>query len=651
MFRKIIISAVLLSAGISGYAATPDLPVTEILGKQYYYHEIKKGESVYGIAREYGWDLDRLVNLNPTASHDMKKGTRLYYPVEAETDRNNQTAETGKINTVSYDNLQPITHKVKRGETVYSISRLYSISPDAIYASNPRSRTGIMAGEELVIPQPSEKAVGKYLFYSIKRGDTLYSLAKNNGITVEELLTANPGVSEKNFRAGEIVRIPTKPKDPDLRTETVEEEQLTGIDSYKVKKNDTWKSISRKTGVDQKLLREANNGIQKPEKDEILNIPLIESVAVEHTYAFEDPRETTPEGIQEIYDSIHNVAGEGTSISEVNIALLLDEPTSRKDIDFSRGMLMALDELKNGPVKINFKIVDGRGSRETVTSTLDDFNPTVLIATADKAFPAFLADYGEQNSIEIVNAFDVRNDLYEDNPSMIQVLTPSTFFNEQTSSRIADDFKGAKLLFVGVKDENDAIADLLVEKFPSSDVRQISVNSLEDQNFNNEESYLIYATGQKKDEVNEILSAVNQIRETSPTATITVIGRPSWITMTEQFRDKFNAAEIIIPARCWFDPESDEGKRFNEEFADYFESSPLRSFPNFAVSGYDIARYFIEATAANGGDFNRDIRIDSHGLQTDFDLKRVSNWGGFLNPVAYLVKFRPYGFVEKVAIK
>lgn len=651
MFNKIIISAILLSAALTGYSATPDLPVTEILGKQYYYHEIKKGESAYGIAREYGWDLDRLISLNPTASHDMKKGTRLYYPVSTDADRNDRAGDSDEGKTVVETDLQPITHKVKRGETVYSISRLYSISPDYIYASNPRSRTGIKAGEELVIPQPSGETTGRYVFYSVKRGDTLYSLAKSHGLTVEELLAANPGVSERNFHAGETVRIPTQPKAPDLRTETIEEETLTSIDSYKVKKNDTWKSISRKTGVDQTLLREANNGKQKPEKNEIINIPLIKSVAVEHTYAYEDPRETTSEGIQEIYDSIHNVAGEGTRISEVNIALLLDEPTSRKDIDFSRGMLLALDEMKNGPVKINFKIVDGRGSREAVTNELDDFNPTVLIATADKTFPAFLADYGELNSIEIVNAFDVRNDLYEDNPSMIQVLTPSAFFNEQAASRIADDFKGAKLLFVGVKDENDAIADLLTEKFPASDIRHISVSSLDEQNFNNEETYLIYATGQKKDEVNEILSALNQIRETSPAATITVIGRPSWITMTEQFRDKFNAAEIVIPARCWFDPESDEGKRFNEEFADFFESSPLRSFPNFAVSGYDIARYFIEAVSANGGDFNREISIDSRGLQTDFDLKRVSNWGGFLNPVAYLVKFRPYGFVEKVAIK
>ena len=62
------------------YAAGPKLPKVEILGKEYYYHEIKKGESIYGIAKQHGWDIEELVRINPNASSEMTKGTRLYYP-------------------------------------------------------------------------------------------------------------------------------------------------------------------------------------------------------------------------------------------------------------------------------------------------------------------------------------------------------------------------------------------------------------------------------------------------------------------------------------------------------------------------------------------------------------------------------------------
>ena len=57
-----------------------------------------------------------------------------------------------------------------------------------------------------------------------------------------------------------------------------------------------------------------------------------------------------------------------------------------------------------------------------MTDALDDFEPNLIVATADKNFPAFLADYGNTNHIEVVNVFDVKNELFEDNPSMVQIL-------------------------------------------------------------------------------------------------------------------------------------------------------------------------------------------------------------------------------------
>ncbi|MDE6076822.1 MAG: LysM peptidoglycan-binding domain-containing protein, partial [Muribaculaceae bacterium] len=79
-FGQIALCGIMLMGTSPLFAATPDLPKTEILGKEYYYHEIQKGESIYGIARQHNWNLEELVRLNPTAASEMKKGTRLYYP-------------------------------------------------------------------------------------------------------------------------------------------------------------------------------------------------------------------------------------------------------------------------------------------------------------------------------------------------------------------------------------------------------------------------------------------------------------------------------------------------------------------------------------------------------------------------------------------
>ena len=378
----------------------------EILGKEYFYHEIKKGESIYGIAKQYNWDLDELVRLNPNSASEMKKGTRLYYP-------------TGKVTVISEVKeepvaedveYEPIRHVVKKGETVYSISKKYNVPLDVIYAAYPQAKYGIKAGETLVFQQTPEQVSNKYLYYVIKPGDTLYSLSKRYHTTVEDILKSNPGVSETNFRIGDTVRIAVNSGSTRFHTELVEEERLASIDSYKVKKNDTWKSISKKTGVDVETLKEANEDVVKPEKNEVINVPVVETVQVEKEVATEDPRELSADGIREMYDSIHKVDSDVEQLREVKVALLLDEPSSKKDVDFSRGFLLALDGMKDAPFKISMKVIDGRLSSNSVTEALDEFEPNLLVATADKAFPAFLADYGETNHLEVVNVFDVRNE-------------------------------------------------------------------------------------------------------------------------------------------------------------------------------------------------------------------------------------------------
>lgn len=638
----------LMAAVLPAVASDPGLPKVEILGKEYYYHDIKKGESIYGIAKQYGWDLEELVRLNPNSASDMKKGSRLYYPTGRVTVVSEVTEEA--MPQVTDSVYEPIRHVVKKGETVYGISKKYNVPLETIYAAYPQAKYGIKAGETLEFQQSPEQVSGRYLYYVVKPGDTLYSLAKRYHTSVEDILKANPGVSERSFRIGDTIRVAVNSNATRYHTELVEEERLASIDSYKVKKNDTWKSISKKTGVDVETLKEANEDTVKPEKNEVINIPVVETVKVEKEVVREDPRELSADGIREIYDSIHNIDSTVEQLHEVRVALLLDEPTSRKDVDFTRGFLLALDGMKEAPFKVSMKVVDGRKSSTSVTEELDEFGPNLLVATADKAFPAFLADYGETNSLEVVNVFDVRNELYEDNPSMIQILPPSSLFNEQVSDRIISDYSDRELLMVGVKDENDAIADLVAAGFPQGKVRNLSLSSLAEFNLTDDGSYLIYAFPQKRNEVSEVLATVKNIHEAHPVADIAIVGRPSWVTIEDTFKDQYNDCDIIIPARCYLDGEQSEVKEFNDRFEALYEQSPVKSFPNFAASGYDIANYFVNSTARNGGDFNKDSDIDGKGIQTDFRLKRVSNWGGFLNPVVYLLRYRPSGVVDEIAI-
>lgn len=647
--RRYLISIFWVIATVMTLTAADKLPKVEILGKEYYYHEIRKGESVYGIAKQHGWDLEELVRLNPHATSEMKKGERLYYPTGKVTVIAVPDKEVD-IDTISYE---PIRHVVKKGETVYSIASQYNVPLDVIYAAYPKAKYGIKAGETIVINQSPETIIdNKYLYYVVKPGDTLFSLARKYHTSIEDIMKLNPTVSEKNFKIGDTVRIFVNSNSMRIRTELVEEERLASLDNYKVGKDDTWESISRKTGVDEETLREANSDTRKLKKNGVIAVPKMETVQVEKKFGHEDPRELTTEGIQELYDSLHNTDSETNLLAEVRIAVVLDDPASNRDLDFSRGLLMAIDEMKKSPYRICLKLIDGRGAAQSVMDTLDLYEPNIILATADKNFPAFLADYGDENNIEVVNVFDVKSILYYDNASIVQLLLPSSYFNEQIADFIAGEYAGCKMITTGTKDSNDGIAEILLPKMNADDAPNVNVSDLSDLTLNETDRYLLYAYPNKKEEIADILLAVENLKERYPMLSLTVIGRPSWVTLTETLGDKFGEAEVVVPSRVWFDSQSASGEKFNRKFSEMFDGVPVKSFPGFAASGYDVAKYFIPAVAATRGDFNNPLpEIDSDFVQVDIRLQRANNWGGFINPVSYMLKYLHGGYVDKQIIR
>ena len=644
MIRRLLL-LLLFSISLSVHGDKLKLPTTEMLGKEYYYYETKRGESLYGIARKFDWNIDELVRLNPEAASNLKKGSRLYYPIDDVFDKKDESSG----NQLSYFEPEPIEHTVKKGETVYGISKQYEIPLEMIYQAYPSTKQGLKTGETLVLEQ-NENA--KYYYYKIKPGDTLYSVAQKFNTSIETLLKDNPGLTEKKFKIGETVRVTLNSNLNRIRTKLVEEERLAKVENYKVEKDDTWSSISEKTGVEEEILKEANNSSQEnPKAHEVVTVPIVETVEVEKEIEFEDPRELTSEGIREIYDSIHGVPADKERLTEVRIALILDDPSSKKDIDFTRGFLVGLSGMESTPYRIDLKVMDGRVAPNLLSENLEYYEPNLIIVTADKAFPLFLADYGNSNNVQIVNVFDLKNDLFEDNSSIVQILPPSSYLYEHLAGKIHEENSYRQLIMVGDEDESDGMAIELLNSFNGVH-ESVSIEDLSLYEPNIMDALLIYAYPVKKDEVGDFLQAIENIKETYPAADINIVGRTNWAALIDDYGDRFGENEIIIPARVWLDEESSDWNIFCEKYEEMFAGSPVRSFPNFAASGYDCANYFIPVVALNGGDFNSGISGSNDlALQSEIVLNRVNNWGGFINTNGYLLQFHPEGRVEKILVK
>lgn len=579
----------------------------------------------------------------------MNKGLKIYYPVQS-LDEASDAVENLNDNDTSCSKLD---HKIKRGDTLYAISRMYGVPVEKLIALNPGSGQGIREGETLII-RDEKSQVGNDTanagFYKIKKGDTLYGVAKRNETTVAAIMKANPGVSESNFRIGEIIRLPEPGTGLKKVETTVEEERLSAIDTYKVTKNDTWETISEKTGADVQDIKDLNKDKgDKLKNKSLISIPKIETVKVDTVLIDNDPRELSEEGIKEIYEDVHGI-NDSINIQGVSVVLLLSEPTTKKDLEFTRGVMSGLDFLKNKNVDVKFTVLDGNRTSTDILTDLSDLHPDIVFLTTEKGIPAYLSEYAEISQTPMVNTFDVRNELFNNNPYIIQLLTPSQYFNDEISADVAQRYSDYTLIFVGGNDSSDQIAQSIKERWIPSRVKNLSIEGLKQASFKPDGKFLFYGYPVKKEDIIELTEVVGGIREKYPMADIATLGRPNWIVFDESLAEKFHDANVAIPSRFFYDEESPETQIFNRHYKYLFDREPSKSYPTYAAVGYDCSLYFIPQFVATNGDINRFDRSD-RGSQNEYELYRPANWSGLLNPIVYLVRFTPYGTIEKNIVK
>ena len=125
-------------------------------------------------------------------------------------------------------------HTVQQGQTLYSICKAYSVKEKDVLNANPELQTGTLSiGQLIKIPIENEISKdGKYIIYTVKKGETLYSLLKRFNTTEKEFYDSNPKLSRnESIRAGDEIYFPQKEKTEDntATTKTEEETKPTNI--------------------------------------------------------------------------------------------------------------------------------------------------------------------------------------------------------------------------------------------------------------------------------------------------------------------------------------------------------------------------------------------------------------------------------------
>ena len=235
---------------------------------------VQKGDTLYSIAAKLGTTVQELKNINNLTSNTLSIGQVLKIPTEEIYEEeetlytvkagdtlykiaaaNNTTVDEIKaLNNLASNNLSigqllklpsPLTpestYTVEKGDSLYSIANKYNTTVDALKKANNLTSNILSIGGVLKIPTALETETG--ITYTVKSGDSLYSIAREYNTTVDAIKSLN-NLSSNLLSIGQALKIPTGAS---LET------------TYTVQKGDSLYSIAKKFNTTVATLKELNN--------------------------------------------------------------------------------------------------------------------------------------------------------------------------------------------------------------------------------------------------------------------------------------------------------------------------------------------------------------------------------------------------------
>ncbi|MFV0250399.1 MAG: LysM peptidoglycan-binding domain-containing protein [Bacilli bacterium] len=194
--------------------------IKEVVGT----YVVKSGDTLYSIAKYFNLSVDELVSMNNLVSNTLSIGQVLKV--------------TNTVPSTETENI----YTVKSGDNLYSIAASNGISVSDLMAYNNLTSTSLSIGQILKIPTSGHEVEKNYTTYTVKSGDSLWTIANKYGLTTAELMAFN-NMSSSLLSIGQVLKIPTS----------------IGTQTYIVKSGDNLYSIASKYNTSVDSIKSKNN--------------------------------------------------------------------------------------------------------------------------------------------------------------------------------------------------------------------------------------------------------------------------------------------------------------------------------------------------------------------------------------------------------
>ena len=559
-------------------------------------------------------------------------------------------------------------HTVTKGQSLYSISSMYNVPISDIVKLNPGSDERIKVGQVLKIPQTS--AENQVVFHTIQAGETLYKLSVKHGVSVERICRANPGLSVKNFRVGQVIAIPPKSKAtsevaiqtpvpaPQVQNTPNEPLKPKCRDMHKIQRKETVYSISRMYGITEEELIAANPEIKnkKLKKGKFLCIPYAQKQVAETPKTPVQQDDSTLTDAQ-LFDKNKK---ESKKIATIKAAVVLPfntDGTGNKDeqvrmVEYYEGFLMAVDSLKEKGVSIDLYTYDSGKTTASVNQVLSKpemktmdviFGP----AHADQVKP--MADFAEKHNLRLVVPFTSKGDDVFNNPSVYQINTPQSYLYSEVYEHYLRKFPNAHVVFLDANTGHTDKVDFIKGLKEELKNRQMTFKELKGEDINPEgmklvvdslrENVIIPTSGRNVALIKILPQMIVTSRE-HPNYNMKLFGYPEWQTYTDDHLASFFELDTYFYSSFYTNNLFPEAIQFTNAYRKWYSKDMANTFPKYGMLGFDTAYFFLLGLHKYGTNFEENMnQMMLTPIQTGFKFDRVNNWGGFINRKVFFVNF------------
>ena len=558
-------------------------------------------------------------------------------------------------------------HTVKSGDTLFSIAKAYNVTEALLKEVNPNCVDGIRIDQTIKIPVSEKAAANNggekrkkkdFATHKVKAGQTLYSIARDYNISVATLREDNPSINPQSLTIGETLWIrranmgsSSESEAQDQMKEYAETLNKATDDGYEyhvVMPGETIYSLSRRYGISEKDFAELNDISNGLKAGAVIRVRESQQ---DNTTLIDNANTVAENAVVEAQSHEANIVFNTLSSDQLlNIALMLPMSTNGRPnvsyVEFYQGFLMGLEDVRqnyNGNTQLTLYNTEHDPLKVQRIVSSEAFKGTNLIVGPvyeDELKPVL--SYGATNSVPVVSPLA---DIASTKSPVLYQLAPNTSKKYEKIANLVDGERDIYLIYATSYDKEfeKEILQVLEGKnhaaytysFDQKSIftprnavaRQIE---LVDDILKEEKPCLFVVLANVETDVDRILGTLSSAKvsltdRSEKCASYMVLGNSRWSRFVNIDPTTYFNNNVVMISTYHAKRDADNVRQFDSRYVESYGTFPSL----YAYRGYDTAVMF-------GGGMRSDIEYNMldkryKPLQTEYKFVQDGIGGKFIN--------------------